>query len=283
MAGCPCPSARSRAGKIAALILACAVPLQPALAQEPVSMPKAEPLKLELAYDGRLFIKVLDIRFDQTVTSEGFTSKVRLVTYGLLRAFRKLDMRANAQGRLVNGEPEPGSITHQNIDGKRNRKVTAVWTGGDVVTASTPTYDNMGDPPATRAQRVAAADPLTEFMRMTLSSSREGPCQGKARFYDGKQLYDLDFSGPQPYRLDSRERRFGLVNPLRCHVRYTEVAGFKKKSADQKNGGIQRPIATDWAQIGIGGPWVLSSLSAETPLGDAVIELAHIRAQGKRP
>jgi hypothetical protein len=288
MAGRPCPSARSRAGKLAALIVACAAMAQPAvaqpaLAQEPVAAPRPEPLKLELAYDGRLFIKVLDIRFDQTVTPEGFTSKVRLVTYGLLRAFRKLDMRANAQGRLVNGEPEPGSITHQNIDGKKNRKVTAVWTGTDVVTTSTPLYDNMGDPPATRAQRVAAADPLTEFMRMALSSSREGPCQGKARFYDGKQLYELDFSGPQPYRLDNRERRFGLVNPLRCHVRYTEVAGFKKKSVDQKNGGLQRPITTDWAQIGAGGPWVLSSLSAETPLGDAVIELAHIQTQGRRP
>jgi hypothetical protein len=275
---------RSIASYSAALVVALATFVFPSLAQsaEPV-LTNAKPLKLDLGYDGRLYIKVLDIQFNQTASPEAFTSKVRLVTYGLLRAFRKLDMRAYAQGRAINGEPQPGSITHQNIDGKHNRKVTATWTGSDVQTAAIPPYDTMGDPPATRAQRVTAADPLTNFMRMTLASSHEGPCQGKARFYDGKQLYELDFAGPKPYRLDNREKRFGLVNPLRCSVRYSEVAGFKKKSVEDKSGGLRRPITTDWAQVGVGGPWVLSSLSAETPLGDAVIELARMNIDGTRP
>lgn len=277
-----CRPAASRAALLAMALMTGAMP---ALAQAPApaAAAAAKPMKLELGYDGRLFIKVLDIQFDQTVSADGFSSKVRLVTYGLLRAFRKLDMRASAQGRLVNGEPQPGVINHQNIDGKKNRKVNVVWTGSDVITTSSPAYDTMGDPPATRMQRMTAADPLTNFMRMTLASSREGPCQGKARFYDGKQLYELDFAGPKPYRLDSRERRFGLVNPLRCTVRYIEVAGFKRKPADDKNGGLRRPITTDWAQVGAGGPWVLSSLSAETPLGDAVIELGQMNIEGGRP
>lgn len=269
---------------IAALALSLSLISQPTLAQSTsATTPEAKPMRLELDYDGRLYVKVLDIQFDQTASPEIFTSKVRLVTYGLLRAFRKLDMRANAQGRVVNGEPQPGSITHQNIDGKRNRKVTATWSGSDVSTASIPAYDTMGDPPATRSQRFSAADPLTNFMRMTLASSNEGPCQGKARFYDGKQLYELDFSGPKPYRLNSREQRLGLLNPLRCTVRYSEVAGFKKKTAEDKNGGLRRPITTDWAQVGAGGPWVLSSLSADTPLGEAMIELAHLKLSGTRP
>ena len=275
---------RSIASCSAVLAVALATLASPVRAQGDTPLvPEAKAMKLTLGYDGRLYIKVLDIQFNQTASPEAFSSKVRLVTYGLLRAFRKLDMRANAQGRVVNGEPQPSSITHQNIDGKHNRKVTAAWTGSDVVTASTPSYDSMGEPPATRTQRVTAADPLTNFMRMTLASSQEGPCQGKARFYDGKQLYELEFAGPKPYRLDNREKRFGLVNPLRCTVRYSEVAGFKKKQVDDKSGGLRRPITTDWAQVGVGGPWVLSSLSAETPLGDAVIELAHMNMEGTRP
>lgn len=275
---------RSIASCSGALAVALATLSSPVLAQGDTPFaPEAKPMRLDLGYDGRLYIKVLDIQFNQTASPEVFTSKVRLVTYGLLRAFRKLDMRANTQGRVDNSEPQPGSITHQNIDGKRNRKVTATWTGSEVLTASTPTFDNMGDPPATRTQRVTAADPLTNFMRMTLASSHDGPCQGKARFYDGKQLYELDFAGPKPYRLDNREKRFGLVNPLRCTVRYIEVAGFKKKAVEDKSGGLRRPITTDWAQVGAGGPWVLSSLSAETPLGDAVIELARMNIEGTRP
>ncbi|MEY4256684.1 MAG: hypothetical protein RLZZ141_1911 [Pseudomonadota bacterium] len=277
-------SRRSIALRSAALVVALATLASPALAQGPAPVvTDAKPMKLDLGYDGRLYIKVLDIQFNQTASPEAFTSKVRLVTYGLLRAFRKLDMRAYAQGRVSEGEPQPGYITHQNIDGKRNRKVNATWSGSDVLTTSTPTFDNMGDPPATRTQRVTAADPLTNFMRMTLASSQEGPCQGKARFYDGKQLYELDFAGPKPYRLGNREKRFGLVNPLRCTVRYIEVAGFKKKAVEDKSGGLRRPITTDWAQVGVGGPWVLSSLSAETPLGDAVIELARMNMEGTRP
>jgi len=275
---------RSIASCSGALAVALATLSSPVLAQGDTPLAsEAKPMRLDLGYDGRLYIKVLDIQFNQTASPEVFTSKVRLVTYGLLRAFRKLDMRANAQGRVVNSEPQPGSITHQNIDGKRNRKVTATWAGSEVLTASTPIFDNMGDPPATRTQRVTAADPLTNFMRMTLASSHDGPCQGKARFYDGKQLYELDFAGPKPYRLDNREKRFGLVNPLRCTVRYIEVAGFKKKAVEDKSGGLRRPITTDWAQVGAGGPWVLSSLSAETPLGDAVIELARMNIEGTRP
>jgi len=241
------------------------------------------PVHMTLGYSGRLYIKVLDIQFDQTIEPRAFNSQVRLVTYGLLRAFRKLDMRANAQGRIVEDQAMPGSMYHANIDGKDNRKVTVTWTGEDVVTTASPAYSNMGNPAANRAQRLAAADPLTQFMRMTLARSKDGPCQGKARFYDGKQLYDLDFSNPRPYALDARERRFGLVNPLRCTVRYTEVAGFKKKAADQRNSGLKRPISSDWAQIGTNGPWVLSSITADTPLGGAVIQLDRLTVRSEKP
>ena len=271
-----------RALIIAALIGVCA-PARPGFAQEGFS-PSAQPgpVHLALGYSGRLYIKVLDIQFDQTIEPKAFNSQVRLVTYGLLRAFRKLDMRSNAQGRIVDDQAVPGSMYHANIDGKDNRKVTVTWMGEDVLTSATPAYSNMGNPPASRVQKLAAADPLTQFMRMTLARSHDGPCQGKARFYDGKQLYDLDFSTPRPYVLDARERRFGLVNPLRCNVRYSEVAGFKKKPPEQRNSGLKRPITSDWAQIGNNGPWVLSSLSADTPLGAAVIQLDQMALRGEK-
>ena len=273
----------ARALMIAALIGFCA-PARTALAQEGFS-PSAQPgpVRLSLGYSGRLYIKVLDIQFDQAIEPKTFSSQVRLVTYGLLRAFRKLDMRSNAQGRLVEDQPMPGTMYHANIDGKDNRKVTVAWTGEDVLTTASPAYHNMGDPAASRAQRLAAADPLTQFMRMTLARSQDGPCQGKARFYDGKQLYDLDFSSPRPYALDAREKRFGLVNPLRCNVRYTEVAGFKKKPPEQRNSGLKRPVTSDWAQIGNNGPWVLSSIRADTPLGAAVIQLDRLAMRGEKP
>ena len=71
--------------------------------------------------------------------------------------------------------------------------------------------------------------------------------------------------------------RLGLTGPFRCDVRFREVAGFHDLPTDPRNQGLQRPIEVDFAQVGSGGPWVISSLRAQTPLGWAVIELQRLK------
>ena len=81
----------------------------------------------------------------------------------------------------------------------------------------------------------------------------------------------------------AREQRLGLVNLLRCDVRFIEVAGFKKKPPNKANQGLQRPIVVDFGQVGAGGPWVLTSLHAQTPLGNAAIDLNRVTLSGRPP
>lgn len=263
-----------RAALIGAALLALAAPGAP---QAQTDAPA--PVKLRLDYDGRLLIKVLDIDITNDIGPDSFTTTARLKSYGVLSVFKKLDQRASASGTVVAGYARPGVMTQQNNDGRKNRKVTVRWTGGDVVTTATPEYPNMGEPPAARPQKIVAADPLTQITRIAMAATQAGPCAGDTRFFDGKYLYKIDFTQPKPAQLSANARKLDLVNGVHCSVTFEEVAGFGAKKPGQKaNQGLDRPISVDFAQVGRGGPWVISLLRAGTPLGDAVIELTAVQA-----
>jgi hypothetical protein len=65
---------------------------------------------------------------------------------------------------------------------------------------------------------------------------------------------------------------------VHCFVRFREVAGFKKKPPSERNQGLKHPIAIGFARVGANGPWVISSLSSETPLGAATIVLQRVKS-----
>src|SRR5215472_17470898 len=114
----------------------------PARAQAP------GPFRLSLGYDGRLLVKVLDIQVSEEASGSAFAASARLKPSGVLAVFRRFDTRASAHGRIVHGEPRPGTFHHQNIDGKSNRKVDLTWTGSDVEMTAEPPWTRLGDPPA---------------------------------------------------------------------------------------------------------------------------------------
>ena len=241
------------------------------------------PLSLSLGYDGRLLFKVLDIQVEARANAQGFSATSRLVSSGVLRAFKHVDQRASAQGRLIAGAPQPGVFETQNLGGKTHRRMRVTWSASDVAMTATPPFASLGDPPATREQALAAADPMTQLMRITLSASRERTCGRSYMFFDGKQLYALDFSGPRDGEPGGREKRLGLTHLFRCDVRFREVAGFGRKPASRRNQGLDRPINLDFAEIGERGVWVLSALHAPTPLGWASIELTRMTVTGAKP
>ncbi|HYE41837.1 MAG TPA: DUF3108 domain-containing protein [Caulobacteraceae bacterium] len=264
--------------RTAAAGLAAAVALAvPAEAQAPSRF------RMNLGYDGRLVVKVLDISISQTADNSTYSSSVKLRSYGVLSAFKKIEQSASARGRIDNGVAKPAVFTHQNHVKERARKVEARWTGADVVTVASPAYNKMGDPPASRAQRLEAVDPVTNLLRFALADSQADFCRGTVKFYDGKQRYDLTFSGRTTVQPNAREKKLGLVNPVQCRVVYREVAGFKKKPPEKKNQGLKKPITMSFAQVGQGGPWVISSITGSTPLGNAVIELQRVNTSGETP
>lgn len=263
---------------VAVVALAAAPP-----AMAPAAQPKDESLQISLGYDGRLLVKVLDMQVEQHATAHGFGSSARLVSTGVLRLLKNVDERASSQGRISGGDVRPGTFEYQHLSSKTKRKVKVVWGPGDVEMTATVPFSSLGDPPASREQKLAAVDPLTGLMEMTLSGPRAGLCRRSYSFFDGKQLYALDFSNQRPGSPTDTEKRLGLTGPFSCDVRFREVAGFKPKPPEKRNQGLQKPIEVDFAQVGAAGPLVISRLRAATPLGRATIELKRLTVSGKDP
>ncbi len=248
-----------------------------ALAQAPA------PVRLTLAYDGHLIFKVLEMRFEEEVGPDGFAADVHLNSSGILAAFKHFDIAANARGRDEGGAPRPGEFSYVNHDGKRVRHLQVTWGHDQVAMTTTPPFSNLGEPPASAAQKLIAADPVTQLVRVTLASTRAGPCNGDSHFFDGKQYYLLDLVPAGAGELNDHARDLGLVNPIRCTVRYHEIAGFKPKPPEKRNGGLKGPITVTFGQLGAHGPWVIAQLQAETPLGYANILLRTAQLTGAKP
>jgi hypothetical protein len=240
-------------------------------------------LKLSLGYDGKLlYIKVLNVELREDIEPAAHSSSAQITSSGILAAFKKFDIEATESGPIARGDPQPGLFKHWNHDGKRNRKVEVEWTGSDVLTQSNPEMTFLGDPPASRQQKLNSVGYLTAVMRLTVAADA-GPCKGSEMIFNGKELSELGFSSPRPTGLSDGQKRLGLINGVRCNATFKEIAGYKKKKGKDQNQGLDRPIEVDFAQIGEGGPWVAARLEAHTQLGPALIELARIKAVGKLP
>jgi hypothetical protein len=254
----------------------------PALAQAP--------MKMSMDYTGTLYplnllpVNVLAVHADGRSTPGGYGADVSMSSSGILRALYKVDIVANAEGRLgADGQIYPGAFTYVHHDGKRVRHVHVTWTGTDVQMVSTPPFYDLGHPPATRAQQLAATDPVTQFVRIAVAAGPQDICRGPDHFFDGKQLYALDFSRAEPAALTASQRALGLVHGGQCTVRFTEVAGFKPKPPDKRNQGLKGPITLIFGQVGDNGPWVVAEIHVDTVIGFAKIELNWVNVTGSRP
>ena len=267
---------RFAAAAAAASALMLAIPSQ---AQTPAAGPGE--LTLSLAYDGKLYVRILSVELEQTAGKRDFQSKMRVMAQGPLAVFKKLDVRASSHGSVDRGAPRPDEFNYTSKSGKKERTLTADWTGRDVETSASPAFASMGDPPATRNQRLESADPLTQLMRLALA---EQPCSGSARIYDGKQRYNLNLTPLGAGKLDADQKAMGLERPIRCQAKYERVAGFKlNKTADERDAVSLRDMTIGFARVGVGGPWVISNLTIDTGLGPAQLRLARMKVSGGSP
>jgi hypothetical protein len=259
---------------VAAVALLAALPSQ---AQTPT--PSAGDVTLSLAYDGRLYVRILSVELEQSAGQRDYQSNLRVMAQGPLAVFKKLDVRASARGSVDRGAPKPSAFNYVSKSGSKERTLQADWTGRDVETSATPAFASMGEPPASRSQRLESADPLTQLMRLALA---EQPCTGSARIYDGKQRYNLNMTNRGAGKLNDAQKAMGLENPIRCDTRYERVAGFKLNKTDAEKDAVSlRDMTIDFARVGADGPWVISSLTIDTGLGPAHLRLSRMKVTGQ--
>lgn len=251
------------------LVLAAATPV---IGQSP----PAGGENLTLAYDGVLVIKVFDMRVRQRLQPAAYQASARLKSYGVLSLFKKIDVEAAVEGRMERGSAQPALFRHANHDGEANRAVEVRWTGDDVKTRISVPYPTIGDPQPTLEQKLTAADPLTQLTRIALTSPTDAPCRQALNFFDGREVYRLTVSAPQPREASPQERAMGLTHPIRCAFTFTEIAGFDPKAPGKQNQGLGQPLSMDLAQISGDGRWVIAAVRGRTPLGEARVQLRQL-------
>ena len=102
----------------AALALLFAAPTQ---AEAPAA---GDDVRLSLAYDGKLYVKILSVELEQTAGKRGFQSKLRVLAQGPLALFKKLDVIASSRGSVDRGAAKPETFNYVSKSGAKQRSLT---------------------------------------------------------------------------------------------------------------------------------------------------------------
>lgn len=168
-----------------------------------------------------------DYRFTQNGSSYTATANREMTGWVGAALNRSQDYRYSVRGTVgANGVLRPSAYEHQGgrrrDDRPQGRLIRATFTADDVVTTAQPGRPNMGDPPATAAQRRGVIDQLTAIA--TLLTSSTDPCSRTLNVYmDGRARFDFVMTPNGTVNVDSRAYR---GQALRCRVQFRPIAGF---------------------------------------------------------
>ncbi|ACT58468.1 DUF3108 domain-containing protein [Hirschia baltica] len=119
-------------------------------------------------------------------------------------------------------------------EGRKNRSTEITHDGKTVKVNVIPEHGDLGDPAATLEQKLEAVDPISGLLQLALApkAASDVPCSGVARVFDGKGRYNIHLeNGRHVESIDLK----GWKGPAYvCQVRYEELAGYKKKTPEQR-------------------------------------------------
>lgn len=140
---------------------------------------------------------------------------------------RSQDYTYSVRGVVTSdGTLRPSAYQHQGgrrrPDRPNGRLIRAQFTANDVITTASPGNPNMGDPPATPAQRRGTIDQLTAIAAMLTATA--DPCARTLHIYmDGRARFDFVMTPNGTVNINSRAYRGPGV---RCRVQFRPIAGF---------------------------------------------------------
>lgn len=199
-------------------------------------------------------------------------------TTGLADILVNYDMRLAASGYVRDDHLEPYAYVSQNRDGKKNRRVEMTYGASDVAMTATPAFGNLGEPPATPAQKLEAADPLTAFLghAFTPRPADGNPCGGPMKIFDGRQLTHLTFenAGLKQVKTDAYRGQ-----AYECHVSMDKVAGYDADEINAKETltGIDGPLRM-WMAPMDNGTYMPVKIQADTDaIGSVTLQVSKLR------
>lgn len=172
------------------------------------------------------------------------------------------DFRYSVRGAVgADGSLRPSAYEHQGgrraADRPQGKLIRATFTAEDVVTTATPGRANMGDPPATPAQRRGVIDQITAIAALITEDG--DPCGQTLRVYmDGRARFDFAMRAGTAVNINSPAYRGPGV---RCTVDFRPIAGFGDRQdpatltfiiSNPGAGGMRAPITIEMPTDGFG-------------------------------
>jgi hypothetical protein len=197
-----------------------------------------------------------DFSFRQTGATYTATANREMKGWVGAALRRSQDYNYSVNGSVAaDGSLRPSQYQHQGgrrrEDRPNGRLIRATFSANDVVTTATPGNPNMGDPPATQAQRRGTIDQITAIAAMVTTSG--DPCARTLRIYmDGRSRFDFVFTPNGAVNIDSR----AFQGPgVRCRVQFRPIAGFSDpQEAATLNFVFGRTSSGMWAPVTIEMP-----------------------------
>jgi hypothetical protein len=240
------------------------------------------PRKLELSYSGVLNalhltgdVKVVDLHVVEHAGAGHFETRAEMHSYGVLRAFKQIDVRTAATGPVDVGLPRGQTFEIVEARKQGEKRTTLTWARDQVIRQ--PPRGPFGDPPPTMAQELAASDPVTQLSRIAYAPSGGAICGHSWRFFDSVQLYDIALAPVAADQPTGRERSMGVTEAVQCTAGFSEVAGFKHRHGEPKNTGLRSAVTVRFGRLGVAGPWIGLSMKADTLLGYGKVQLDAVR------
>lgn len=232
-----------------------------------------------IAYRGYVLgIPMLKSNINASFADGTYKADALFETAGLAALFKQVKVVAKTSGVVQDGTMSTRHYWHQEIDGKKNRQVFMDHDEAGVKVRIDPPIRNMGNPPASAAQKREAMDAISAVLQIALQAGQHAAaaqCTGKIKVFDGKQRYDLILTNKG---LVSVKTKAYSGKAVQCEARYLPLAGFDADDLQKAKTEYDHPITMWLAQSKTAGLRLPVRFSYKLPFGTAVVEAKQINS-----
>jgi hypothetical protein len=158
-------------------------------------------------------VTVMKVNYLLQIEDGIYKSDIQAKTTGFANWLSDYKMAMGSSGALKESGVVPANFTRERKKKGKWKGATTNWRKG----APLIDEESGGEDYASMADAVdgVTLDPLTLLLRQSLGAGAGAPCEGRHRVYDGRDVYDVTFSGDSGVNRDT----------VSCHIRLSYVAG----------------------------------------------------------
>lgn len=246
------------------------------------SIKAGEPVRMTYELRANAWLLFLPItgkaRFTADIEDRAYKIDSKVKTTGLADILVNYDLTLSASGYVRGDELDTYAYVSQNRDGKKNRRVEMTYGKTDVAMTAKPEFGDLGEPPATPAQKLGAKDPITALISFGLEPRdvEAAPCGGPLKIFDGRQLtyLHLDYAGRRNIKTDAWRGE-----AIECHVTMEKVAGYDADEIDEQDNltAIDGPLKMYLAELPNGATPLVRLEADSKDIGKVVLQTSVLK------